>query len=218
MPLTRSIIGLALPLLLIAGCTENERATQRPESPATEEDQTPQQTQGGQNGDNGDNGDDTELASVSETFQPYGDDVAAVTYDDAVPEGATVDVRVTEDDDGEGTEFDLAVDGLEPDRDYGAHLHTDPCGEDPDAAGPHYQNEEDPEQPSVNPEYANDDNEVWLDFETDSEGAADPDTDVDWTPREGEANSIVIHEQHTMTGEGEAGQAGDRLACVNVPL
>ncbi len=137
-----------------------------------------------------------------------------------MPEGATIDVTVTEE--SEGSAYTVAVTGLEADRDFGAHLHTDPCGADPADSGPHYQDEADPEAdadtPSANPEYANPENEVWLDFTTDSEGNAAQQAKVDWLPREGEANSIVLHEEHTAEEEGEAGQAGDRLACVNVPL
>ncbi|GAB3478509.1 hypothetical protein GCM10027440_14790 [Nocardiopsis coralliicola] len=119
---------------------------------------------------------------------------------------------------GTETEFELTVAGLEPDRKFGAHMHTEPCGENPDDSGPHYQDKEDPEQPSTDPAYANDDNEVWLDFATDADGSADSDTGVDWAPRAGEMQSLVIHAEHTKTADGEAGMAGDRLACANVNL
>ena len=38
---------------------------------------------------------------------------------------------------------------------------------------------------------------------------------MDWEFRDGEANSVVLHAQHTMTGPGQAGMAGDRLACID---
>ena len=44
--------------------------------------------------------------------------------------------------------------------------------EDPAAAGSHYQHQADPKQPSVNPDYANPRNEIWLDFTTDATGSA----------------------------------------------
>jgi Cu-Zn family superoxide dismutase len=207
MPLNRGLTGLALTSLLLAGCGgAHENADgDPPPSPEPGAESASQPTA-------------AELASVSAAFAPYAPDAAAVTYADTVPEGATVDVRVTTEDDDRGTEYELAVSGLEPDRDYGAHVHTRPCGENPDDSGPHYQDAPDPEQPSTDPRYANEENEVWLDFTTDAEGAAETDSDVDWVPREGEANSVVIHDHRTMTGHGEAGTAGDRLACVNVPL
>ncbi|WP_236538760.1 superoxide dismutase family protein [Spiractinospora alimapuensis] len=187
---------------------------------------------GGTGGDGNDNGgygageeeptaaapvDADESLAIEAAFEPYGDDATAVTYDEGlVPNGSEVDVTVTPTQDS--TQFSLEVDDLEPDREYGAHLHTDQCGSHPDDSGPHYQDELDPEQPSTDPTYANPDNEVWLDFTTDDDGDAESETEVNWHVRTGEAQSIVIHADHTSHEPGAAGQAGDRLACVNVPL
>ncbi|WP_020380483.1 superoxide dismutase family protein [Nocardiopsis chromatogenes] len=230
--LTRTIAGLALLPLLAAGCDDGGGGDDggRGGGYGAGGESSPSPTQEG--------GDGTEsaqanLADVDEEFEPYSDGASAVTYDeDAVPAGSRVELAVSsegtgedaddrEDGDGggaDGTEFSLRVVGLMPDRGYGAHMHTGACGEEPDDSGPHYQDEKDPEQPSTDPRYANDDNEVWLDFTTDSDGNADSDADVDWAPRSGEMKSLVIHDEHTRTGEGEAGSAGDRLACVNVKL
>lgn len=158
----------------------------------------------------------------SSTFEPAPAEETGVTYDeDAVPAGAefTVTSTTTNED---GTEVTLEVDGLEAEREFGAHVHTDPCGDAPEDSGPHYQDEEDPDvaesEDSTDPDYANPENEVWLDFTTDDTGAASAEHTVDWQPREGEANSIVLHEEHTATEEDEAGTAGDRLACITVEL
>ncbi|MBB1256929.1 superoxide dismutase family protein [Streptomyces alkaliterrae] len=142
---------------------------------------------------------------------------AAVTYDRRVPEGAGVTVaqRLHE---GGRTSVRLWVDGVEPGRIFGAHVHTKPCGKAPEASGPHYQDEVDPVQPSVDPRYANPDNEVWLDFKADRTGVARSSARQQWTFRPGEARSVVIHEHETHMGEGHAGQAGARLACVTVPF
>ncbi|RNL84395.1 superoxide dismutase family protein [Halostreptopolyspora alba] len=210
MPSTRLVIGAAVSSLLLAGCNGDTSAEET-------------DTAGG-------NGQDTQEEregrdeldfSVSETFAPYSEDAEAITYDEqAVPPRATVEVSITGDEGG--SVYSLAVTGLETDREFGSHLHTQPCGEDPGDSGPHYQDEVDPEadsdNPSTNPEYANPENEVWLDFTTDENGEAEQETRVDWTPREDEANSIVIHDEHTSEQEGTAGAAGDRLACVNVDL
>src|SRR5690606_37529546 len=107
---------------------------------------------------------------------------------------------------------------LHGDHDYGAHMHTDPCGADPDDSAPHYQDRKDPEQPSTDPRYANHDNEVWLDLRTDSPGDGDADTDVHRTARPDEYGALVRPAQHTMTAHGRAGTAGDRLACADVEL
>ncbi|MER8072825.1 superoxide dismutase family protein [Streptomyces sp. NPDC094034] len=141
----------------------------------------------------------------------------AVTYDRTkVPPGAhaTVVERI-----GAGTTgVELAVHGLLPNRVYGAHVHTKPCGRAPEDAGPHYQHIKDPHQPSTDPAYANAANEVWLDITTNVLGQAVAESTQDWRFRRGEARSVVIHDHGTMTGPGEAGTAGARLACLTVPF
>src|SRR5262245_12976475 len=102
--------------------------------------------------------------SVSGRFGPYHDGATAVTYDPAlVPAGATATVVIKQV--GDGTEITLSVDGLLPNRAYGSHLHSRPCGAKGDAAGPHFQHQPDPaasaSPPSVDPLYANPQNEVW---------------------------------------------------------
>ncbi|WP_222850973.1 superoxide dismutase family protein [Phytoactinopolyspora mesophila] len=155
-----------------------------------------------------------DVRTVTATFSNDAGPAEAFTYDDALPIGGYAEVTIGPA--GEGTEFTLTLDGVEADREFGAHLHTNPCGPDPGDSGPHYQDVLDPVQPSTDPEYANPENEVWLDLTTDGTGHGHSETSVGWTPRTGEANSVVIHEKHTMTGPGEAGMAGDRLGCVDV--
>jgi Cu-Zn family superoxide dismutase len=115
-----------------------------------------------------------------------------------------------------GTATALVVSGLLPKHEYGAHAHALPCGAIGDAAGPHFQNTPDPVKPSVDPAYANPDNEIWLDFTTDRAGSGFALSKVDWAFGERRAHSVVIHEMHTHTDPGHAGTAGARLACVNV--
>ncbi|MFC4865004.1 MULTISPECIES: superoxide dismutase family protein [Streptomonospora] len=202
--MTRAIFGLAAASLLIAGCGAQEGDDEGAADPSPSADQTAEA--GG-----------PDLARVNGEFKTYSPGATAVTYDkQAVPTGSTASVSVTHD--AAETDFTLAVSGLKPEETYGAHLHTQACGEKPADAGPHYQDEPAPSKNSHDPEYVNDDNEVWLDFTTDGDGAASTDADVDWQPRKGEANSIVIHSEHTETAPGKAGKAGTRLACVNVPL
>lgn len=140
-----------------------------------------------------------------------------LTYDPAlVPAGAGITVvEVARDG---GTRLRLSLTGLLPGRTYGAHVHTRPCGAAPDDAGPHYQDVRDPVQPSVDPAYANAENEVWLDFTTDHRGKAHTTTRQDWRFRPGGARSVVVHEHATTTHPGEAGMAGARLACLSVPF
>lgn len=149
------------------------------------------------------------------TLADYQADATAIRYDKKlVPSGAQATVTLTAEKSGVTTK--LEVSGLVPDREYGAHVHVNKCGETGDDAGPHFQHKKDPKEPSVDPTYANPKNEIWLDFTTDSAGAGTASATVPWEFREGEANSLVLHERHTATEHGEAGTAGDRLACVSV--
>jgi Cu-Zn family superoxide dismutase len=145
----------------------------------------------------------------------YSPTAEAVTYDPArVPVGSAVAV-VSVQAAGQ-TRTVLAVHGLAANHAYGAHAHIDACGKDPDASGSHFQHQADPRPPSVNPDYANPRNEIWLDFTTDAAGSARAESTVDWTFGDGGPKSVVIHAEHTATTPGRAGQAGARLACINL--
>jgi len=150
---------------------------------------------------------------VSETFQsPPG---VAVTYEPLVPAGARGAVESRS---GEGsTTVMLAVRGLEPQRWYGAHVHTAPCGQRPEDSGPHFQHSVDPTQPSIDPAYANPQNEIWLDFVTDELGAGSTESTVAWElPADRRPGSVVIHAMQTATEPGKAGTAGARAGCITV--
>lgn len=141
----------------------------------------------------------------------------AFTYDQRlVPAGASITVRQRVD--GAGTTVSVAVRKAAPRHTFGIHVHTRPCGADPDDAGPHYQNVPDPNPPSMDPAYANSANEIWLDFRTDRHGDARSRAWHPWTPRTGGAGSVVLHERATSTEPGEAGMAGARVACFTVPF
>ncbi|MDX8141040.1 superoxide dismutase family protein [Lentzea sp. BCCO 10_0061] len=142
-----------------------------------------------------------------------GDQPKGITYDVArIPLGAKLSTGSSI---ANGqTTVELKVSGLLPNTKYGSHVHTKPCGAKPADSGPHYQNEKDPVSPSVDPKYANAENEIWLDFTTDAQGAATGTATVKWEFRKGEANAVVVHAAHTSTEHGKAGTAGDRLACL----
>ncbi|WP_370945493.1 superoxide dismutase [Amycolatopsis sp. cg5] len=150
------------------------------------------------------------------TFEAYHPDANAITYKpEFVPAGSRAHVfaltgnRI-------GTTTVLAVSGLLPNREYGAHVHSNACGATGDAAGPHFQNRPDPVKPSVDPAYANPRNEIWLDFTTSRLGVAVSSSHVDWGFTDRHPGSVVIHEMHTHTDPGHAGTAGARLACISV--
>jgi Cu-Zn family superoxide dismutase len=142
-----------------------------------------------------------------------GDQPKGITYDVArIPLGARLSTGSSV---ANGqTTVELKVSGLLPNTKYGSHVHTKPCGAKPADSGPHYQNEKDPVSPSVDPKYANAQNEIWLDFTTDAQGAATGTATVKWEFRKGEANAVIVHAAHTSTEHGKAGTAGDRLACL----
>jgi superoxide dismutase, Cu-Zn family len=138
------------------------------------------------------------------------------TYDSTlVPVGATATVTAGEA--GTSTNVALEVTGLQPNRQYGAHAHTKPCGGDGKDAGPHFQFKPDPVTPSVDPAYANNVNEIWLDFTTDATGAGRATATVPWVfPADRRAASVIIHAMSTSTEPGKAGSAGPRAACLTV--
>lgn len=154
--------------------------------------------------------------AVQVTFAAPGGDNRGVTYaPELVPVGATAAVTTSEQD-GKTT-VTLKVSGLQPSRAYGAHAHTKPCGPDGAAAGPHYQFKQDPVSPSVDPAFANPENEIWLDLVTDGSGAGTATSTVPWTfPADRRAESVIIHEMATSSAPGKAGNAGSRAACVTV--
>ena len=151
---------------------------------------------------------------VAATFTAGG--VQAVTYDQAkVPAGSGATVR-TGSADGRTTTT-LQVRGLLPNTTYGAHAHVNPCGSTGDAAGAHYQFDQDPVKPSVDPAFANPANEIWLDLTTDARGNGTATSTNDWVfPADRRAKSVIVHDMATMTGPGKAGTAGKRPACMTV--
>ncbi|MEV7779438.1 superoxide dismutase family protein [Kitasatospora sp. NPDC088351] len=137
---------------------------------------------------------------------------AAISHaPDLVPYGSHVRVVVDRTVAGR-TVLTLTTAGLAPDHDFPAHLHTGTCGADPAASGPHYQDAVDPVQPSTDPAYANESNELRLTLHTDDRGDAAATTSVAWHPRPGEARSLVLHAGSPAGPHG----AGDRAACVNL--
>ncbi|MER5864654.1 superoxide dismutase family protein [Kitasatospora sp. NPDC002040] len=129
---------------------------------------------------------------------------------DAVPYGAGVRVVVQR---AEGrTTVSMTVDGLTPDHLYPVHAHARACGTAPADSGLHYQDRPDPVQPSTDPAYANDRNEVRLTLATDRQGHAAASTTVDWEFRAGEAGSLVLH----AGADGQGHALAQRVGCVNV--
>lgn len=112
-----------------------------------------------------------------------------------------------------GMEVTIQVENLPEARPFGTHLHQLPCTEM--QGGPHYQNVPAPSTAQLtDPQYANEENELWLDFVTGFDGRGSRTSTVKWVPRRGGANSVVLHER--ITGDG--GVAGARLACTNLPF
>lgn len=160
------------------------------------------------------------------TFEtPSSGPLTAVTYrPDEVPVGAGARVEVVPISNGR-TLVTLHVSGLRPRETYGAHAHYRACGQVATEAGAHYQSVQDPavggseSAASVDPAYANPDNEVWLDLTTNAAGNGHAWTVVDWHFRAAPARSVVLHVDPTSAGgQGlpPAGNAGARAACLTV--
>ncbi|HET9380369.1 MAG TPA: superoxide dismutase family protein [Streptomyces sp.] len=131
---------------------------------------------------------------------------AAVTYDDAlVPAASWIEVRQTIRGPGGATTVELRVRGLSPGHTYGVHVHREPCGADPAAAGGHYQH-----RPSGDPADVNPENEVWLDFTAGERGGGAARARHEWGFRRGEASSVVLHDA--------PGGGGTRVGCFTVPF
>jgi Cu-Zn family superoxide dismutase len=202
-----AVFMLLVPAALATGCASTSNTTTAKSAPANSVPAGSASTSTGR------------TITASGTFVTYTAGATAVTYDPAlVPVGATAKVTITQT--SSSTRVELTVAGLRPNRGYGAHLHTSPCGPTGAVAGPHYQHRRDPaasaSRPSVDPSYANPQNEVWLDFRTDSNGRAFAAAIHPWafgtSPR-----SLIIHAMTTKTASGEAGTAGTRAACLTLP-
>jgi superoxide dismutase, Cu-Zn family len=153
--------------------------------------------------------------TASGTFLPAAQGTRAITYDPAVvPPGATA--KVTLSTTTSGVRVQLAVSGMVPSRAYGAHLHTKPCTAVADQAGPHFQHLADPKSPSVDPAFANPQNEVWLDFTADNLGNASAASDHVWKFDGGAPRSLIVHAETTQRQAGKAGTAGPRVACLTL--
>jgi hypothetical protein len=140
---------------------------------------------------------------------PYAGTAMAGT---ANPIPATVSGTAMAWDVGGKMKLDLILTGLPAGRAFGAHLHKLSCT-DAMKAGGHYQNMMWPPDSGPNdPVYANKDNEAWLDFMADATGKGQATTTVDWLPRAGGAQAIIVHHMTTAPG----GVAGAKLACLPI--
>ena len=160
----------------------------------------------------------------SDTLTAPNPGAEAVTYNPALaPDGAGILAAVMplSWEYSPRTVVTLSVAGLQPNRGYAVHAHTKACGTTGEDAGPHYQHRIDPaatpQTPSTNPEYANPQNEIWLDLRTDADGSASIHTSVPFNITDQTPRSIVVHEATTTaTAPDQAGQAGARIACLTL--
>jgi Cu-Zn family superoxide dismutase len=207
-------VGVAV---LAAGC-----ASGQPAAPAATTAPPPAATAPGTPGAPGTTSGSGAGAEAEGVLAPPDRATTAFTYNPALaPEGAQIEVE--SETRGASTEIRLDVDGLLPNRGYAAHAHVNACGPTGDAAGPHFQNLPDPAagpgKPSVDPAYANPQNEIWLDLRTDGNGDGESRVEVPFAFTGRAPASVVIHEaEATATAAGQAGSAGARLACITVPF
>src|SRR6266702_4547355 len=145
----------------------------------------------------------------------FGETAGAYSYNPAfVPVGSSARVQAVSTASGK-TIVTLHVWGLVANREYGAHAHKLACGSDPAAASGHFQYLI---GGAADPDFANEDNEVWLDLTTDAFGNGSAQTVLDWQfPASRRAQSVVLHDHHTDHGTpGTAGTADPRYGCLTV--
>ncbi len=160
-----------------------------------------------------------EPARTANAFEPQTTTEGYTRNPALAPVGARLAATMTPS--GTSTNVEFTVSGLVPNRGYSVHAHTNACSAIPDSEGPHYQNRIDPaataQAPSRNPEYANPNNEIWLDLRTDAAGSGTSRVTVPFVFTDRGPGSIVVHEAaQTATGPGQAGEAGARLACLTL--
>jgi Cu-Zn family superoxide dismutase len=145
--------------------------------------------------------------SASGDFAP--DAAQAIVYDRKLaPAGARASLLVESERDTGKTRSSLVVEGFRPEHTYGAHLHIQPCGADPDDSGPHYQHV----AGKISPR-----NEIWLDFTTDRTGTASTSARHPWLLDENRLpRSLVIHAEPTRATPPNPGAAGPRIACLTL--
>jgi Cu-Zn family superoxide dismutase len=215
----RRLTVLAAAAVLTAGCGSGGQAPAAPAPPASA---APSAAAPSEATVSATDTDDASTPTAEGALAPADRATNAFTYNPALaPEGA--DVTVDVEPSGGSTEVTLDVEGLLPDRGYAAHAHVNPCGPTGDVAGPHFQNQADPAaapgKPSTDPAFANPQNEIWLDLRTDGDGDGQATATVPFTFSGRAPASVVIHEaETTATTPGQAGSAGARLACINVPF
>jgi Cu-Zn family superoxide dismutase len=144
----------------------------------------------------------------------------AETYNPALaPLGAHLSASLTPSG-GKSTTAEFTVSGLLPNRGYAAQAHVNTCGGSPGGVGPNYQNRIDPAvnptavgvAPSADPQYANPQNEIWLDLRTDANGSGTSRTTVPFVFTDRGPGSIVVGDaQQTSPGKD-----GAPVACLTL--
>jgi Cu-Zn family superoxide dismutase len=169
-------------------------------------------------------GDGTLAQPTPETAARPNTGTLAFTYNPQLaPPGAHISVLMAPH--NESTTAEMTVSGLLPNRGYAAHANVNACSPNPAAEGPTYQNRIDPavntkaigQQRSTNPEYANPQNEVWLDVRTDGSGSGTSRVTLPFVFTDRGPGAVVLYDgEQTNTAPGQVGQAGNPIACVSL--
>lgn len=106
--------------------------------------------------------------------------------------------------DGETT-VAISLDGLAPNAEYTAHLHTESCGAS-DPGGPHFKF--DPQGGDEPP------NEIHLSFTANDDGSGNAEVTADREVPEGEAGSVVLHFADGRDHDASASAGHERFASL----
>ncbi len=135
-------------------------------------------------------------------------DLGAGTENAATGVTGTVEIRNS----GSGSNFKLSVANVKASREFGVHVHAGACS-DANMGGGHYQHNPRPaDAGATDPTYANNDNEVWLDFTSDATGKGTAEKTTTFKLDNTRAKAVVIHTMKT----GAGGAAGTKLACISL--
>jgi Cu-Zn family superoxide dismutase len=144
----------------------------------------------------------------------------AITYNpDLAPIGAALTATIIPT--SEGSTAQLTVLGLLPDRGYTVYAYEKACGPTANAAGARFQNRRDPaatsSAPSTHPQYANPDNEIWLDVRTDDAGTGTSAATLPFVLTDRAPGSLMIYATMRAPQErARAGSIGSPVACLTL--
>lgn len=195
------VTGVFLAFLAAAGCAGGEGSPQGTE-PGVEPNTPPAEATDPDR-------DVTRIAHVTGEFESGGEGPAILFDEESVPEGAQAEFEILDEGAGVYT-YEVDVAGFAVNSFFTARVYTQPCGEDPDAAGPVYEDDEDTE-----PEPGGDEipGTVVMPLASDDDGAGRANIQVEGEPFPDEMRSLLFE---TDPSGGAGTEEGEPVACLDI--